>query len=143
MKLNLQGVESTGLKAMDPGTYDATCFEVSETTAKVSGNPLIKVTFAIQDERYQGRKCFLNLPLLPQTMWKVKATFESILGEELPSESDVEIDLADLVGKPCRVKLTQEEYEGVMRDRVQNVLPAQSGTGGSASGTSKGPSLFS
>ena len=143
MKLNLNGVESTGLKPIDPGTYDATCFEAVETTAKVSGNPMVKLTFAIQDERYQGRRCFLNLPLLPQTMWKVKGTFEAILGEELPAESDVEIDLVDLIGKPCRVKLTQEEYEGTMRERVQNVLPANSSAGSTATGKSKGPSLFS
>ncbi|RLG66749.1 hypothetical protein DRN93_05805 [archaeon] len=97
------------------GTYAARIAEATLETAS-TGNAMIRVVWEVADGEFQGRKLFDNVVLT--VPWKVKQ-YAQLVG----IESGQEIDLDAFVGAEAIVEVTQEEYQGEIRNRVKRVRP--------------------
>lgn len=93
-KLDFSNV-SDGFTLLEKGNYPCFVFEVEERETR-KGDQMFVLILSIAEGEAKGRQLFYNLPILPQTMWKVKETLEAC-GLEIP-KSVVEIDFDDLLG---------------------------------------------
>lgn len=120
--------EATVFTAIEPATYDAVLDEweyVEESAA--SGNPYVKMTFAISDGEYEGRKLFRNFSAMPEALGYMKRALVALgaEAEEVSQDFDTDDILPDLVGNPCRIVVTKREYEGEEQNDIRRVLPPE------------------
>lgn len=123
--IDIQGV-STSFEAMPVGVYSAVVDEVEHIpSSKKSGNPFVKFTFNITDPDFDGRKQFHNCSLVKSALWKLLKTLDAL---GIPAEGDeLRLDLEGMVGLPCSLSLSIEDYQGKSKNDVMEVLPPKSG----------------
>lgn len=117
--LNLDFSNIDKREPLPEGTYQVSVTKVEQSTAKTSGNALLKVAFAVMDEGFEKRKLFTNLVLQDNCMWKV-AEFLGAVG--LPCDAMVDIDTDELIGLTCSVKVAQREYQGEIQNEIKKFL---------------------
>lgn len=122
--LDLTGVQ-LDFEPLDPGTYLARVSSCEVGNSKSSGNPVVNWQFDVEDEPYEGRKLFYHTSLMPKAIWKFAGTMVALgwTEDELKTEDGFEFEADDMLDLMCRVVVTQEPYEGKIRNRVNNVLP--------------------
>lgn len=81
-----------------------------------NGKPMIRAVWTIVEGEYEGRKLFDNIVLSVQ--WKVKQYCEAA-----GVESGSKLNTDDFVGMEGLVKVTQQEYQGEIRNQVKTVSP--------------------
>jgi hypothetical protein len=111
IKVDFEGVESGGGRAVKDGVYSATIDKVEESESK-DGNAMLSLQYKLKN----GARIFDNISLLPQALWRFKTLLECC-GEEVP-DGELEIDPDDLVGKELKVEVTNERWEGKDRPKV-------------------------
>lgn len=111
IKVDFEGVESGGGRAVKDGVYQATVDKVEETESN-EGNPLLKVEYKLKN----GARLYDNISLLPQALWRFKTLLECV-GLEV-EDGEMEIDPDDLIGKELKVEVTNERWEGKDRPKV-------------------------
>lgn len=132
IKVNMTDVEAGDFEAVDSGRYPCHVYEVNNKVAVSSGNDMIEFVFKVDEahETAAGRQFWHNCVLMPKALWNLKRT---LIGLGVPAEDlteEIDIDNADLVGRKCVVEVTQEMYDGALRNRVKRVLPADASLGG-------------
>ena len=127
---------TSDFEAIPAGIYEATVFDCEEKMSKTN-NPMLVFNYAIQGGEFDARRIFDNCSLQPQALFKLKEAIEAILDQDASGEID--ITPIDFVGKPCKIKVIQEEYEGRMQNRVKKIYPIDY-DGTLAKGTSRGGS---
>src|SRR3990172_7151867 len=111
--------KTKSFEAIPEGTYDAevvTC-EERETDEK---NPYIFWEFSLKGE-YEDRKVWLNTSLLPQSLWNLTRVLEA-LGLDVDHDGLNEFEPEEMETLSCRVKVTQEAFNGSTKNRVARVL---------------------
>lgn len=138
--IDLSNIEEMKFEAIPKGIYEAEVDECAYEISKNSGMPMFRFIFNITAGDYTGRKLYLYTSFSPKALSGTKTTLLRIdptifNGPFKPQEIS---DQGILLGKPVRIKVTHEDYNGETRARIQNVLaPA---TAGSTAGT--GDSFF-
>jgi hypothetical protein len=99
----------------------------------------------INEGQYRGRKLYTYWSFSQKAMPFTKATIQRVAPELLAGAFNPQqvADEGRLIGKPCRVRVTVEEYNGEDRTKVGQMLaPADTGSstgnGAAAPGTAKG-----
>jgi hypothetical protein len=122
VRVNFGGNDDDGFQPLPAGDYDAVVFagELKEGTEF----PYFNWTFKVTEEEFENRQVFLNTSTSPKAVWRLTKMFEAIGYEPETEEGsdDADIDIDEVVGLPCVVRLTQKEYEGKMRNEVKSVL---------------------
>jgi hypothetical protein len=108
-----------------PGTYDCEVVDVEFTSSK-AGKPMLKWTFQTTDEEYNNAR-----------LWNY-TTLDNEVGQRITRDSiqriNPDVDLsavkldelaADMVGRPCRIRVKNETYQGTKRNSVAGVLAAE------------------
>jgi len=90
--------------------------EVSEEIAR-SGNPMFLFKFRSKNGGLLYHYC-LNVP---KKRWMLKKTIEAITGQKQPA-GEVTIELNNLIGEDVKVTVEHEDYAGVKRAKVVDVL---------------------
>lgn len=116
ISVDFTDVESGGRKVPD-GDYEAEIVKIEEKESS-AGNDMLVFTWKILSGAGKGGRVYDNVSLLPQALWRFKTLLE-VLGEEVP-DGAMEIDPEDLIGKTCRLEITNEKYEGQDRPKVTN-----------------------
>jgi len=106
---------------MPPAVYDATVFNCEMKTGKDSGQPYLNWEFNIQTPGFEKRKAWYITSLQPNALWNLKSLLEAITGEEVP-EGPIEFEPNDLFGRPCKLSIKNEDYQGKTVDKVEYVL---------------------
>lgn len=120
--VDFSGVSSS-FDPIDPGTYNAVVYDVKLQESKMSGQPMLAWQFKITDGPFENRRAFLNTSLQKQALFKLQRTLKAI-GYEKDVTGQVEIDLDELLGRPCRIVIGhQKTPSGEVRDTVTAVLP--------------------
>jgi hypothetical protein len=104
------------------GVYNATIFNAEVREAKDSGQPYINWDFVIQGGDADGRHAWYMTSLQPQSLWKLKQNLVKI---GVPAESlagTFDLDLEALFGRPVRIVIDHETYQGSLRDRVVDMM---------------------
>jgi len=122
MKANLDfsNVEDS-FEVIPEGSYLCFLFDVDLKQTK-KGDDMYVLTLKVAEGDSKGRQLFYNLPVMPQTMWKIKETLEAF-DVEVP-KSVVNIDFDELLGKKCRVTVGHREWQGKEYEDVQGLTHA-------------------
>jgi len=95
-KMDFSGVNTFEL--LPQGEYTCYAFDVDLRQTR-NGDDMYVLILKVAEGEHKGRQLFYNLPVMKQTMWKIKETLETF-GLEIP-ESVVEVDFDEILGKKC------------------------------------------
>ena len=124
--LDLSGIaDQPEREPLRPGTYDCEVVDVEYTQSK-QGKPMLKWTFQTTDEEFNNTR-----------LWNY-TTLDNEMGQRITRDSiqriNPEVDLsavkldelgADMIGRPCRIRVKNETYQGQKRNSVAGVLAAE------------------
>lgn len=105
-----------------PGEYEAFFSEVKVTTAKSSGNPMLKCTLTIREDvaqEFQKRKIWDNLVASDKAMFRFQQVAKALQFPEGQKINSIE-EFANMIRfQPVRIKVVnrEEEYNGEKRIR--------------------------
>lgn len=129
--VNLDAVEEMKFEAIPKGIYNALVDSCEYQISKNSGAPMFMLIFEVQGGEYQGRKLYFYASFSPKALSGTKTALLR-LDPTLFSGPFKPQEIADqglLLGKPARIKVTHEDYNGETRARIQAVLaPASDST---------------
>ena len=116
------GVRTGEFEPLPEGVYSAVVFN-GEVKTSQKGTKYVAWEFKVTQDGFENRKAWLNNSLQPQALWTVMRTLVA-LGEPLENIQDKKfrIVLKKYFGRPCRIVVSQEEYEGEQRQKVLRVL---------------------
>lgn len=114
LKVDFTGVEEFVRCAV--GQHKAKVVEAEEKVSQ-NGNDMISVSFEVLAGESKGAKVYDNFPLTEKALWKLK-TFLITLG--MKADGKVLLDLSKLPGKTLIIDVTEEEYDGKTRAKIQS-----------------------
>jgi len=127
--VDLQGVEEMKFEAIPKGIYNAEVDQCDFQISKSSGKPMFQIIFNITEGDYAGRKLYFyasfSQKALPGTKTALLRIDPTIFST--PFKPEEVANSGVLLGKPVRIKVSHEDYNGEVRARVQAVLTADSG----------------
>lgn len=112
INLDFSGVESR--KPLEEGIYVLTVETAEEAPAKSSGNPMIKLKYAV--EGHDQNKLFDNFVLTQKALWKLKEFLEAL---DYDVDEIAELDVQELVGQQVQAKVIVEQYDGNDVNRIK------------------------
>jgi len=118
LTIDLSNVED--FSAIPEGVYSAYVVDVEVGTSS-AGNTMATLTLNISEGEYENRKLFTHMVFTERSMWRVKQILEAILGREIEKTNEFELDTEELIGKKVKIRVSQREYQGVMRNNVDAV----------------------
>lgn len=142
--VDLQGIQEAKFEAIPKGIYAAEIDAVEFGMSNNSGAPMLTLQIAISEGDYQGRKLYtywsFSQKALPFTKAAIQRVAPELLGGKFSPQKVADEGL--LIGKPCRIRVNIEDYQGEPRSRISQVLaPATGdtvGANGGSGGTAKG-----
>lgn len=128
--VNFGDVES--FSALPAGNYPIVIESVTVKEAKDTGNPYLNWDLKVSQGPSAGRHFFFMTSLLPQSLWRLKAIFDSLgVFQKYPEDnltitpdpaSGIVIE-PQLVGLPGIAVVRQEMYQSRMQNKVDDILP--------------------
>lgn len=111
-------VDFTGVESFNRPSEGQHVVKIVSAEMKQSqgGNDMIVVTFEVTKGSDKGARCIENYPLAENALWKLKGLLQAI---GMKCDGKVRLDLDKLIGKVCIITVSEEEYEGRIRSRVQ------------------------
>lgn len=120
MTIDLSNVEE--FSAIPAGVYTAFVVDC-EVGSSSAGNTMATLTFNISEGEYENRKLFAYLVFTERSLWRVKQILEAVLGKKL-EKAEMELDTEELIGKKVKIRVSQRDYQGSMRNNVDQVYGA-------------------
>ena len=139
--VDLSGIEAMSFEAVPKGIYAATIEECNFEISKNSGAPMFSMVIRIDGGDYDGRTHYYYTSFSPKALPSTKTTLLRIdptlfAGQFEPQKVAEE---GTLLGKPVRIKIGHEDYQGENRSRIQGILaPAADGGQGASQGSGGG-----
>lgn len=111
-------VDFTGVESFNRPSEGQHVVKIVSADMKQSqgGNDMIVVTFEVTKGSDKGARCIENYPLAENALWKLKGLLQAI---GMKCDGKVRLDLDKLIGKVCIITVSEEEYDGRIRSRVQ------------------------
>lgn len=132
--VDMSNVMEAKFENIPKGTYNAEIDAVEFGTSENSGAPMWTITCKVTDEAYAGRKLMTYASFSRKALPFTKATLMRIDSEMFTGQFSPE-DIAakgELLGKPIRISVKLEEYNGEKRSRIAGILaPKDAGAGAS------------
>ncbi len=119
--IDFEGVESGGGLPIDDGRHHLKVSKVTEEEGQDSGEPYLSFTWKVVSGPCKGARGFDNCSLQPQALWRLRNVLEA-LGVEVP-DSEMELDISELVDMECLSDIVNEEHEGRDKPRFTAFLP--------------------
>jgi len=132
--VDLGGINEAKFEAVPKGIYNGEIDSAEYGISQNSGNPMITVTAAITEGQYQGRKHSTYWSFSQKALPFTKAAINRVAPDLIASGKFSPQRVCDeglLLGRPVRIRIIHEEYNGEMRSRIGQLLPpAGNGAGG-------------
>ena len=121
MKVTVEGLDnaSVGFEPLPPDTYIVivTSCQIKESS---TGNPMVSLEAEVAEhEEYNGRKLFWNISLVEKAAGILKGF---LVAANVPISGN-DFNTEDIMGQILKVTVTQEEYNGEMRNQVKKFFP--------------------
>ena len=113
-----------GFELLPKGDYVINLFDVDLKKTKAKDDMYVLV-LKIAEGEHKGRQLFFNLPVMQQTMWKIKETLEAF-GMKVPKGA-MDIDFDEMLGKKATAIIDHQEYQGKDREDVIGLKPYEGG----------------
>lgn len=128
--VDLSGIAEAKFEAIPKGIYDAEIDTVEFGMSNNSGAPMLTLQIAIRNsEQYNGRKLYtywsFSQKALPFTKAAILRVAPDLLTQKFSPQAVADQGL--LLGKPCRVRVTVEDYQGEPRSKIAQVLAPSTG----------------
>ena len=124
--VDLGGINEAKFEAVPKGLYNGEIDSAEYSLSQNSGAPMITVVVVITDGQYTGRKhstyWSFSQKALPFTKAAINRVAPELLSQGKFSPQRV-CDEGVLLGKPVRLRIVHEEYNGEMRSRIGQLLP--------------------
>jgi len=117
-------VES-GFELLPKGDYPIHLFDVDLKKTQKGDNMYVLI-LKIAGGEHKGRQLFFNLPVMQQTMWKIKETLEAF-GVEVPKRA-MKIDFDEMLGSKAMAIVDHREYQGKDREDIIGLKPFEGGS---------------
>jgi hypothetical protein len=139
-KVRVDFSKARDFEAMPVGPYPIVVEETEIRDGKEF--PYINWTLKVDTGENAGRKLWMTTSLDPNSTWSLKNSLKA-LGETSPdlNEDTFEIDPDDYLGRRAIANVSQETYQGSLRNKVDSLSPipgAASSTGSSRARTPAG-----
>lgn len=99
------------------GWYAAFIFGADQKVSS-NGNAMLSVQVKLSGGAFDGRTVWDNWMLETDALFRTKSTLVK-LGLMSKEDKEFTLNIEDLVGLECEVKIRNEEYEGEMRPRIR------------------------
>lgn len=120
INLDMTGVK-TSFEPLPVGNYPVVVEDSEEGVSK-KGNDMITLTLSVTSEEYEGRKLFLHLVVLENTLWKIKETMLALGWSEDELDGPMELDAADFLNLEAIAVVTQDTWQGKVVNRVDQLV---------------------
>lgn len=123
-KIRVDFSKARDFEAMPVGPYPIV---VEETEIRDGREfPYINWTLKVETGENAGRKLWMTSSLDPNATWSLKSALKA-LGETSPelNEDTFEIDPDDYLGRRAIANVSQETYQGTLRNKVDTLSPIQ------------------
>lgn len=120
--------EDAGFEPIPVGTYEAAISGMEIRTSK-KGNPMVSVTFDVQNEDYKNRKLFTHFVLNNDiSLGRLKKFLINVFPDlELRSVNLAEFCRTGVwMGRACSLNVTQRPYDGRITNDVKEVMAPSS-----------------
>ncbi len=141
VKVAVDFSEVESFEAIEEGEYPVVIEQVEYVEpASEDKYPYLNVQLEISEGEHEGRKLWTILSFSPKALWRMKEVFEN-LGlpvDEVEFEVDEDTNYVtepELVGIPCLAVVSIEPYDGKDRNRVDNLISADTPAQGTKKGT--------
>lgn len=134
-KVNHEDAKGGAFEPVAPGEYEVIITKAEVTTAKTSGNPMIKVQATIRDDvgqDFQKRILFDNIVFADNTIWKGQQVLKAV---EIPDGEEINSieEFAELISyKAAKMKVKHETYQGKTQERIEYWEVSDHGLGGAS-----------
>lgn len=121
-KLTVETDNTAGIPSK--GIHRAKCVKAEQREVKNGPNqgaPMIYLQFEILTAGDKGKRVNHNITILPQTAWKYSREFAAF-GIDI-SKKKTPVTEKSFEGKTVRVQISEDEYQGEPRARVDRILP--------------------
>lgn len=122
VNLDFSNYSNTRSDYVDPGDYDMQITN-AETGESSSGNKKIVVYLEVTAGDSKGLQLVDHLAITDKAMWKID-DFLRGLGKVVPKGKSLSLDLDKLKGKATRVRVDDDEYNGVTNSKIVKYLPS-------------------
>jgi Protein of unknown function (DUF669) len=143
--VDLANIEEAKFEPVPRGLYDAEIDSCEFGMSQNSGAPMLTLQIVITDGGdYNGRKLYTYWSFSQKALPFTKAAINRVAPELLQGKF-VPQKIADeglLIGKPCRIRVTIEDYQGEPRSRISQVLARAPGGNGAQGTGGKGSGFF-
>lgn len=112
---------SLEFEPLPAGLYEVSVHTVEVLPSKKSGELYVKWTLQVENPEYAGRLLFLNNTLQQQGLFSIAQSLTAF-GYEIPKDR-VSLDLEETIGLRCMARVTQEPYEGQIKNTVSGLVP--------------------
>lgn len=131
--VDLSNVAEMKFENLPKGTYEAMVDSCEFGMSQNSGAPMFTLKFKIAEGEYEGRTtppfyASFSPKALPGTKTSLLRLDPEIF--QGPFQPEEVANSGALLGKPCKVKITHEDYQGEPRARVQYILSSEGASGG-------------
>jgi hypothetical protein len=140
MRINFADVESS-FEPLPEGAYECIVETVEVRESKSSDNPYLNWELKVLDDEYEGRRLWMITSLSEKAMFRLKDVFLALDviadDEEVEIEWDDEVDITpqegpvlvnpEVIGLACTAIVTNETYEGRLRNRVNELAGSNGG----------------
>lgn len=120
--VDFTGISADELVPMPEGVYDVTVFDAKVAIAK-TGSKYVAWEFKVSEGDHMGRRAWLNNSLQQQALWALKRSLIAMGEDPIALEGRFKLNLKAFLGRPCKIVIAHEQYEGTPRQRVTRVLP--------------------
>ena len=142
LSVNFAEIEGS-FEPLPEGEYECVIEKVEVRDSKSSDHDYLNWELKVLDEDYEDRRLWMITSLSPKALFRLKDVLVAIDvidgDEELEIEWEDDVDITsqegplvtnpDLDGLPCVAVVTNEVYEGRERNRVNELLGADGGSG--------------
>jgi len=141
--VDLSNIAEAKFEAIPKGIYDGEIDTVEFGNSNNSGAPMLTLQIAIvNNEQYAGRKLYTYWSFSQKALPFTKAAISRVAPELLTGKFNPQAvaDQGMLLGKPCRIRVTVEDYQGEPRSKISQILAPSDGNAlnGAGGGQAKG-----
>lgn len=120
LRINFAESEGFDISPIPSGIYSVTVLDAQVVEDTPSGYPYIRLTLVVDEGEYRDRRLWYRMSTHPRALEFTRSSLLAlgIPREELAGGAVIELDEQDLIGLGCYAEVTQESYQGEMRNQV-------------------------
>jgi len=128
-QLNINFSDVPSMEPLPAGRYPIVVASVQMLQSASSSNMRLSWALDVTEGEFSERRLFMNTSLAPKSLWFLRSLLEKFGmfqdSLDFKAEDDGTLIEPEFVGRVALAVVDQEEYQGVQRNRVTDLLPIE------------------